>query len=128
MVNESDLGTMRLRVRSLPLLSGSGVAVSCGVGCSRGSDPRVAVAVVQASGYSSNSTPILGTSKCHRSGPRNGKKTKTKKIKKKKARKLKPSKPGVGVSCMDFVGVNALLKVGRKFRLELLDSQNEGKL
>ena len=36
-------GAMRLRVRSLPLLSGqgqgSGVAVSCGVGCRRGSDP-----------------------------------------------------------------------------------------
>ena len=32
---------MRLRVRSLPLLNGSGVAVSCGVGCRRGSDPAL---------------------------------------------------------------------------------------
>jgi len=34
---------MRLRVRSLPLLSGwrSGVAVSCGVGCRRSSDPAL---------------------------------------------------------------------------------------
>ena len=34
---------MRLRVRSLPLLSGlrSGVAVSCGVGRRRGSDPEL---------------------------------------------------------------------------------------
>ena len=34
---------MRLRVRSLPLLSvlRIGVAVSCGVGCRRGSDPAL---------------------------------------------------------------------------------------
>ena len=37
---------MRLRVRSLPLLSGlmirrSGIAVSCGVGCRRGWDPEL---------------------------------------------------------------------------------------
>ena len=35
---------MRLRVRSLPLLSGlkrSGVALSCGVGCRHGSDPML---------------------------------------------------------------------------------------
>ena len=34
---------MRLRVRSLPLLSGLTIriAVSCGVGCRRGSDPEL---------------------------------------------------------------------------------------
>ena len=32
---------MRLQVQSLPLLSGLGVAVSCGVGCRRGSDPAL---------------------------------------------------------------------------------------
>ena len=34
---------MRLRVRSLPLLSGLtiGIAVSCGVGCRLGSDPAL---------------------------------------------------------------------------------------
>ena len=38
-----QLGTMRLRVRSQALLSGLGfgVAVSCGVGRRRGSDPKL---------------------------------------------------------------------------------------
>ena len=37
------LGSMRFQVRSLALLSGlgSGVAVSCGVGCRCGSDPKL---------------------------------------------------------------------------------------
>ena len=35
---------------------------------------RVAVAVVQAGGYSSDLTPSLGISICRGSGPRNGKK------------------------------------------------------
>ena len=39
----------------------------------------VAVALVKAGGYSSDSTPSLGTSICCRSSPRNGKKTKKKK-------------------------------------------------
>ena len=39
--------------------------------------PCVAVALVQASGYSSNWTPSLGTSICHSCGPKN-KKQKTK--------------------------------------------------
>ena len=42
----------------------------------------VAVALAWAGGYSSDSTPSLGTSICHRSGPRNSKKTKKKKKKK----------------------------------------------
>ena len=37
----------------------------------------MAVAVVQAGGYSSDETPSLGISICHGSGPRNGKKTTT---------------------------------------------------
>ena len=48
-----------------------------------GSRVAVAVAVVQASGYSSDSTPSLGTSICHGRGPRKGKKTKKEKKKKK---------------------------------------------
>ena len=36
---------------------------------------RVAVALAQAGGYSSGLTLSLGTSICHRSGPRKGKKT-----------------------------------------------------
>ena len=43
---------------------------------------RVAVALAKAGGYSSHSTPSLGTSICHRSGPRNGKKAKRQKKKK----------------------------------------------
>ena len=49
---------------------------------------RGAVALVEAGGYSSDSTPSLGTSICCRSGPRNSnnnnKKTKNKQTKKKK--------------------------------------------
>ena len=57
---------MRMQVQYLALLSGSGiwVAMSCGVGCKRlRSD--IAVAVVQASSYSSDSTPSLGNSIYH---------------------------------------------------------------
>ena len=39
----------------------------------------VAVAVVEASSYSSDSTPGLGTSICHECGPKNRKKKKRKK-------------------------------------------------
>ena len=42
-------------------VKGSGIAVSCGVGC---------IAVAQASSYSSNLTPSLGTSIYHRGGPK----------------------------------------------------------
>ena len=42
---------------------------------------RVAVALVQAGGDSSDSTPSLRTSTCRRNGPRNGKKTKNKQTK-----------------------------------------------
>ena len=62
------LGTMRLRVRSLASLSGSGIQrgdeLRCGSQTQLGS--CMAVAVVQAGGYSSDSTPSLGTSLCQR--------------------------------------------------------------
>ena len=38
---------------------------------------RVAVAVVEAGGYSSDSAPTLGSSICHGCSPRKGKKTKS---------------------------------------------------
>ena len=43
----------------------------------------IAVALAQAGGYSSDSSPSLGTSICHGSSPRNGKKTKKQKTNKK---------------------------------------------
>ena len=49
--------------------------MNCGVGCRRGSDPRCC----GSGGYSSDSTPSLGASKCRGSHPRNSKKTKKKK-------------------------------------------------
>ena len=48
------------------------------------------VAVAQAGGYSSDSTPSLGTSTCHGSSPRNGKK----KTKKKQTKEMKSTKKG----------------------------------
>jgi len=50
--------------------------MNCGAGNRRGSDPLHCCAVVSASSYGSDSTPSLGTSICHRCGP---KKTKTNK-------------------------------------------------
>ena len=44
----------------------------------------IVVAVAKAGGYSSDSTPILGTSICPRRGPRKGKKTKKEKKEKKR--------------------------------------------
>ena len=71
---------MRLRVRSLPLLSGLTIRrcreLWCRLQTRLGS--RVAVALAEAGGYSSDSTPSLGTSICHGSGPRNSKKKKKK--------------------------------------------------
>ena len=49
--------------------------MSCGVGCRRGSDLALLLAVVWASGYSSDSTPSLGTSMCCGCGPKGGKKS-----------------------------------------------------
>ena len=62
------LGTMRLRVRSLPLLSGFTIRHCCELWRSLqtwlGSGSRIAVALAQAGSYSSDSTPSLGTSIC----------------------------------------------------------------
>ena len=78
------LGTMWLKVRSLALLSGSRIQCCCELWCRSqtqlGSD--VAVAVVQAGGCSSNSTPSLGTSMCCGCGPKKRPKKEKKKEKK----------------------------------------------
>ena len=66
------LGTMRLRVRSLASLSGLRIwcchELRCRLQTWLGSG--VAVDVVQADGYSSHSTPSLGTSICCKYGPK----------------------------------------------------------
>ena len=63
---------MRMQVRSLALISGLRIRCCreqwCGLQTSLGS--CVAVALVQASGYSSHLTLSLGTSICHRRGPK----------------------------------------------------------
>ena len=73
-----QLGTMRLQVRSLALISGLRIQhcheLWCRLQTRLGS--HVAVALMYTGGCSSDSTPSLGTSICHRSGPRNGKKDK----------------------------------------------------
>ena len=56
---------------------------------SYGVGPRLCVAMAVASGYSSDFTPSLGNSICHRCSPR---KTKDKKKKKKKERKKRKEK------------------------------------
>ena len=77
------LGTMRLRVRFLALLSGLRIRCCGELWCR--SQIRLgsgtAVAVVWAGSCSSDQTPSLGTATCHRCGP---KKTKKKEKKKKK--------------------------------------------
>ena len=71
---------MKLRVRSLALLLGLRIRrcreLWCRLQMRLGS--HVTVVLVWASGYSSDSTPSLGTSICRGSGPRKGKKTKNK--------------------------------------------------
>ena len=82
-VNESNyqLGTMRLQVRSLALLSGLMIQHCCELWCR--SQTRlgscIAVALAYAGDHSSNWTPSLWNSICHGSGPRKGKLTKKKK-------------------------------------------------
>ena len=77
---------MRMQVQSLALLSGLRVwhcyELWCRSQTQLGSCIALAVAVVYASSYSSNSTPRLKTSICRRSSPKN--KTKQKKKTKKK--------------------------------------------
>ena len=64
------------------------ITMSCGVGHRCALDPTLLWLWCRPGGYSSDSTPSLGTSICRRSGPRNSnnnnKKTKDKKKKKKK--------------------------------------------
>ena len=76
------LGTMRLWVQSLALLSGLRIRrcheLWCRLQTLLGS--CVAVALAQACGNSSALPPSLGTSICCGSGPSNGKKTKKKSI------------------------------------------------
>ena len=75
------LGTMRLWVWSLALLSGFRIQCFHELWCRLQTwlGSGVAMAVMKASSYSSNSTPSLGTSICRGCGP---KKTKDKKKKK----------------------------------------------
>ena len=67
---------------------GSGVAVGCGVGHGCILDPALLWLWCRSEAVNSNSTPNLGTSICHRCGPKNQKK----KRKKKKAVRLKSVK------------------------------------
>ena len=76
---------MRTQVQSLALLSGLRIWGCCELGCRSQAWLRsgIAVAVVQAGSCSFNSTPSLGTSICHRCGP--------KKMTKKKKKSESPS-------------------------------------
>ena len=67
-----QLGTMKLRVRSLALLSGSRIRCCRELWCRSQTQlgSVVAVTMVQASSYSSDSTPCLGTSIYLRCGPK----------------------------------------------------------
>jgi len=84
-----QLGTMRWQVRSLASLSGLRIQCCrelwCRLQARLRSGIAVAVAVAVAGGYSSNSTPSLGTSTCHSVA--------LKKTKKKKKKKLNQSYP-----------------------------------
>ena len=77
----NQLGTMRLRVRSLALLSGLRIRRCRELWCSLQTQlgSSVAVALAQAGGYSSDSNPSLGTSVCQGCSPK--KKKKKKKVK-----------------------------------------------
>ena len=69
---------MRFRVRSLVLLSGSRIQCCHEVWCRSQMQlgSSIVVAVAQASGYSSNQSPILGTSIYHRCSPEKTKRQK----------------------------------------------------
>ena len=66
--------------------------VSCGVGCSCGSDPELLWLWCRGRRYSSDWTPSLGTSMCRGCGAKKTKKKKKKKIKKKKKKKPREQK------------------------------------
>ena len=65
------LGTMRLQVQSPALLRGLWIQHCCELWCRSQTwlGSGIAVAVVQAGGYSSDRTHRLGTSICHRCSP-----------------------------------------------------------
>ena len=73
---------MRTQVQSLALLSGLRIWGCCELGCRSQAWLRsgIAVAVVQAGSCSFNSTPSLGTSICHRCGPKKMTKKKKKNL------------------------------------------------
>ena len=72
------LVSMRTQVRSLALLRGLSIQCCRELWCELQTWLRcgIAVAVVQASGYSSTLPPCLGTSICRRCGPKKGQKKK----------------------------------------------------
>ena len=76
---ETNTTGIHLDTGSIPCLTQwvreSRIAVSCGVGCRHGSD--LALLWPQVGSCSFNSTPSLGTSMCHRYGPKQKKKQKT---------------------------------------------------
>ena len=74
------LGSMRLQVQSLASLGGLKIQGCCELWCRLQTrlGSRVAVALAWAGGYSSYSTPSLGTSIRRGNSPRNSKKTKKK--------------------------------------------------
>ena len=82
------LESMRTQVPSLASLGGVTIWHCCNCSCRHVSD-LVAVAVVQAGSYSSDSTPSLGTPICRECSPE---KTKDKKKKKKRKKERKERK------------------------------------
>ena len=64
------LASMRMQVRSLASLSGLRIWCCSELWCMSQTRLRSGVAVVQASGYSSDLPPRLGTSICHRCDPK----------------------------------------------------------
>ena len=73
-----QLASMRMQVRPLASLSVSGIQRCCELSwrLQMWLRSRIAVAVVQASSYSSVSTSILGSSICHERSPKKQKKKK----------------------------------------------------
>ena len=73
----------RMWVRSLTSLSALRIWHCCELWCRSQTQlgSCAAVAVMEMGSYSSNSTPSLGTSICHRCGPKKAKKKKSKKAK-----------------------------------------------
>ena len=72
------LGTMRLRVQSLASLSELRIWHCCELWCRFQTWLGSLIAVAVAGSYSSNWTPSLGTSICHRCSPKKAKKKKKK--------------------------------------------------